>query len=279
MFKQLMENPRFMEFLQSSSIAHQVQGSFGMPGTVFRGTQNMVLNPMYANIGLQPGFQGTQGQFGVSQGNLGVLIMQTVSFDNLESMDKPKPYKEDDQSVQFDTLSGFDERTKVLSFLEQFDKAFAERILQKHRKAATFLKGNASQWWNTLLLQGQTPSTWNDFIQNCTAVSTTEAKYVAASKANKETIWLARLVSDLGISATTLTLHCDSQSAIMLAKNPVFHAKTKHISVKYHFIRDVLKDKHMQLVKVHSDDNLTDLLTKGLPSERFTHRRALMGVR
>ncbi|MCO5552454.1 hypothetical protein L7F22_005965 [Adiantum nelumboides] len=175
MFKQLMENPRFMEFIQSSSIAHQVQGSFGMPGTVFRGMQGMVPNPMYANIGLHPGFQGTQGQVGVSQGNLGmagfsipsvnmtpghqhdtvqgaqmaptgVPIMQTVSFDNLESMDKPKPYKEDDQSVQFDTFSGFDERNKVLSFLEQFDKAFAERNFTeafKVRKAATFVKGNA----------------------------------------------------------------------------------------------------------------------------------------
>ncbi|MCO5571994.1 hypothetical protein L7F22_025745 [Adiantum nelumboides] len=70
MFKQLMENPRFMEFIQSSSKAHQVQGSFGMPRTVFRGMQGMVPNPMYTNIGLHPGFQGTQGQFGVSQGNL-----------------------------------------------------------------------------------------------------------------------------------------------------------------------------------------------------------------
>ncbi|MCO5613084.1 hypothetical protein L7F22_067358 [Adiantum nelumboides] len=72
--------------------------------------------------------------------------MQTVSFDNLESMDKPKPYKDDDQSVQFDTFSGFDERTKVFSFLEQFDKAFIGRNFTeafKVRKAATFLKGNA----------------------------------------------------------------------------------------------------------------------------------------
>ncbi|MCO5609566.1 hypothetical protein L7F22_063796 [Adiantum nelumboides] len=73
-------------------------------------------------------------------------------------------------------------------------------------------------------------------------------------------------VSDLSISAKTPTLHCDSQSAIMLAKNPVFHAKTKHISAKHHFIQDVLEDKHMQLVKAHIDDNLADLLTKGLPS-------------
>ena len=86
----------------------------------------------------------------------------------------------------------------------------------------------------------------------------------------KEAIWLARLVGDLGISIEVTTLHCDSQSAIMLAKNPVFHAKTKHIAVKYHFIRDVLEDKHMDLVKVHIDDNPIDL-TKGLAFEGFAH--------
>ena len=74
------------------------------------------------------------------------------------------------------------------------------------------------------------------------------------------------------------TLHCDSQSAIMLEKNSVFHAKTKHIDVKYHFIRDMLKDKLMKLVKVHIDDNPTDLRAKGLPPKRFAHYCALMGV-
>ena len=64
----------------------------------------------------------------------------------------------------------------------------------------------------------------------------------------------------------------------MLAKNPVFHAKTKHIDVKYHFIRAVLEDKLIQLVKVHTNDNPADLLTKSLPSERFAYCRTLMGV-
>ena len=64
----------------------------------------------------------------------------------------------------------------------------------------------------------------------------------------------------------------------MLAQNLVFHAKTKHIDVKYHFIRDVLEDKHMELVKVHTDDNPIDLLTKGLASKLFAHCRALMGM-
>ena len=58
----------------------------------------------------------------------------------------------------------------------------------------------------------------------------------------------------------------------------MFHAKTKHIDVKYHFIRDVLEDKHMELVKVHTDDNPAYLLTKGLASERFAHCGELMAV-
>ena len=74
-------------------------------------------------------------------------------------------------------------------------------------------------------------------------------------------------------------LHYDSQSAIMLAKNPVFHAKTKHIAVKYHFIRDVLEDKQMELMKVHTTKNPADLLTKGLPGESFVYCRELMGVK
>ena len=58
----------------------------------------------------------------------------------------------------------------------------------------------------------------------------------------------------------------------------VFHAKTKHIDMKYHFIRDMLEDKLVELVKVNIVDNPADLMTKGLPPERFAHYRALMGV-
>ena len=106
-----------------------------------------------------------------------------------------------------------------------------------------------------------------------------EAKYIVVAEACKEAIWLACLVKDLGMTVEMSTLYCNSQSDIMLAKYLVFHAKIKHIDVKYHFIRDMLEDKLMKLVKVHTDDNLADLMTKGLPLERFAHYCALMGVR
>lgn len=119
---------------------------------------------------------------------------------------------------------------------------------------------------------------WRSRLQTCITQSTTEAEYVAASEACKEAIWLGRLVIDLGIKGETPMLHCDSQSAIQLARNPVFHSKTKHVDVKYHFIREMLEDKQLELVKVHTTDNPADLLTKGLPGESFAHCRTLLGI-
>ncbi|MCO5552235.1 hypothetical protein L7F22_005747 [Adiantum nelumboides] len=110
---------------------------------------------------------------------------------------------------------------------------------------------------------------WRSRLQTCVTQSTTEAEYVAASEACKEAIWLGRLVTNLGIKEETPMLHCDSQSAIQLARNPVYHSKTKHVDVKYHFIREMVEDKQVQLVKIHTTDNPADLLTKGLPRESY----------
>ena len=73
-------------------------------------------------------------------------------------------------------------------------------------------------------------------------------------------------------------MHCGSQSAIQLVHNLMFHAKMKHVEVKYRFIRKVLDDKCIQLIKVHTDDNLVDLPTKSLNLQRFAHCRGQMGV-
>lgn len=114
-------------------------------------------------------------------------------------------------------------------------------------------------------------------FRDCTSSSTIEVKYVAMLDVSKESIWLARLMGDLDIQQIPI-LHYDSRSAIALAKNPSFHAKTKHIEVRYHFIRDILADKRIELIKVHTDDNLVDALTKSLAIERFAHCIKLMGV-
>ncbi|MCO5569091.1 hypothetical protein L7F22_022798 [Adiantum nelumboides] len=148
------------------------------------------------------------------------------------------------------------------------DIAFAMRLVshyksnlgKKHWEAGDMDKRRFTSSYVFLFTGGA--ASWRYHLQNYTAMSTTEAEYVAASKARKEAIWLACLVSDVGISIETPTLHCDSKRAILLAKNPVLHVLTKHIVVKCHFIQDVLENKHMQLVKAHTNDNLADLLTK-----------------
>ncbi|MCO5571155.1 hypothetical protein L7F22_024889 [Adiantum nelumboides] len=119
---------------------------------------------------------------------------------------------------------------------------------------------------------------WQSQLQDCITQSTIEAEYVAANEACKEAIWLGRLVADLGIKVEMLELYCDSHSAIQLAKNSMFHSKTKHINVKYHFIREVIEDKQIQLVKIHMKDNSADLLTKRLSRESFVHCRELLGI-
>ncbi|MCO5588453.1 hypothetical protein L7F22_042409 [Adiantum nelumboides] len=107
--------------------------------------------------------------------------------------------------------------------------------------------------------------------------STTETEYGSVSGSSKEAVWLSHLVGDLRILQTPV-LHCDSQSAIALAKNPVFHSKSKHIKVRYHLIWDILASKHIELAKVHMDDNPVDALTKSLSLERFAHCIEMMGV-
>jgi len=73
-------------------------------------------------------------------------------------------------------------------------------------------------------------------LQSISALSTTEAEYMALTEAAKEAIWLKSLASDLGLQQRSVTVKCDSQSAICLAKNQLFHARTKHIEVRYHRI-------------------------------------------
>jgi ATP-binding cassette subfamily B (MDR/TAP) protein 1 len=81
---------------------------------------------------------------------------------------------------------------------------------------------------------------WRSKLQECTATSTTEAEYVGASDAAKEALWLGQLARTFRQcnSKWILTVFSDSQGAVVLAKNPVHHNASKHIEVRYHFVRD-----------------------------------------
>ena len=116
---------------------------------------------------------------------------------------------------------------------------------------------------------GGTTVSWVSKIQSVVALSTTEAEYVAATEASKEMIWLQRLMGELGKKHDMGTLYSDSQSAIHLAKNSAFHSRTKHIHLKYHFIRSVLEDGELKLEKIHTSQNPANMLTKVVTREKL----------
>lgn len=102
---------------------------------------------------------------------------------------------------------------------------------------------------------GGGPTCWKSIIQSLVAMSTIEAKYMVVAETSKEVVWLARLVKELGIEQGGIWLHYDSQSAIDLANNQVFHARTKHIDVRFHEIRELMTSGQVLLRKVHTSEN------------------------
>eukprot|EP00253_Pinus_taeda_P023444 PITA_23444 len=119
---------------------------------------------------------------------------------------------------------------------------------------------------------------WMSKKQSVVALSTTKAEYMAPSYTRKEAIWLQRLCSSMGLVQEAIRIDYDSQSEIFLAKNPTYHSKTKHIDVQYHFVRDMIKDKKVLLVKVDTLKNTADALTKSVSSKKFSWCRETMSV-
>ena len=111
--------------------------------------------------------------------------------------------------------------------------------------------------------------TWQSRLQRCVALSTTEAEFIAITEACKELLWVKKFLQELGVVQDKYLLFVDSQSAIYLGKNSTFHSRSKHIDMRYHWIRDALDAKLLELAKIHTDDNGADMMTKALPRGKF----------
>uniref|UniRef100_A0A2N9HFB8 CCHC-type domain-containing protein n=1 Tax=Fagus sylvatica TaxID=28930 RepID=A0A2N9HFB8_FAGSY len=113
------------------------------------------------------------------------------------------------------------------------------------------------------------PICWKSTLQSLVAMSTTEAEYMVVAEAAKEALWLKGLVKELGLNQSGVQMYCDSQSAIYLAKNQVYHASTKHIDVRFHKIRELIVTGDIVLEKVHTSENAADMLTKPVTKAKF----------
>nr|GEV02215.1 retrovirus-related Pol polyprotein from transposon TNT 1-94 [Tanacetum cinerariifolium] len=94
----------------------------------------------------------------------------------------------------------------------------------------------------------------------------------------KEAIWRKGLLEELGVELNRVTVNCDNQGAIHLSRNHVFHERTKHINVRYHFIREVLEAKTVEVLKVGTEHNAADALTKVVPGYKLQHCLKLLSV-
>ncbi|GKB50325.1 retrovirus-related pol polyprotein from transposon TNT 1-94, partial [Tanacetum coccineum] len=139
------------------------------------------------------------------------------------------------------------------------------------------LDGSKSTTGYVFTLSGGTVS-WVSKLQSVVAMSTTEAEYVAAAQASKEAVWLKMLLEELGHEQEKITLFCDNQSALYLARNPAFHSKTKHIRVQYHFVREKVEEGTVDMQKIHTDDNVADYMTKAINCDKFIWCRSSCGL-
>ena len=130
-----------------------------------------------------------------------------------------------------------------------------------------------------VFLLGGAAISWKSTKQTTVALSTAEAEYVALSTASQEAIWLQQLVSDLsGKTIKTMTIFEDNQSTICLAKNQAVHGRTKHIDIKYHFIRDLVEAGRIELTYCTTEDMVADMFTKGASIKQFEKLLYLAGV-
>ncbi|GJU49372.1 putative ribonuclease H-like domain-containing protein [Tanacetum coccineum] len=119
---------------------------------------------------------------------------------------------------------------------------------------------------------------WQCKKQTIVANSTTEAEYVAATNCCGQVLWIQNQMMDYGFNFMKTKIHIDNESIISVIKNPVAHSKTKHIEIRFHFIRDCYEKRLIEVIKIHTDHNVVDLLTKGFDVTRFNFLVVSIGL-
>ena len=120
---------------------------------------------------------------------------------------------------------------------------------------------------------------WFSRKKSCVALSTAKAEYVTACSTSCEAVWLRKLLSDLfDLQLDATCIYCDNQSCVKLSENLVFHDKSKHIEIKYHYIRDMVQRGAVKLQYVLMNEQIADVLTKPLARVKFDYFRENLGV-
>ena len=121
--------------------------------------------------------------------------------------------------------------------------------------------------------------TWSSKKQYIVALLSTEAEYIAQTHAAKEAMYLRVFVQEIRGLDKPIGINCDNQGVIALSKDNKFHARTKHIDIRYHFIREAVEDGKITLKYIPTDENPVDIFTKLLAKAKFHHFTELLGLK
>ena len=109
---------------------------------------------------------------------------------------------------------------------------------------------------------GRSLVSWSSKKQNCVALSNAKVEYIATASCATQLLWMRQTLKDYGITYRHVPLLCDNESAINIAENPKDHTRTKHIDIRYHFLRDHVEKGDIDIAHVGTDMQLADIFTK-----------------
>lgn len=221
---------------------------------------------------------------------------------------KDIPYRQLIGSLMYLSVATRPDITHAVNFLSQFNNAPGKSHWIAAKHVLRYLKGTKnlgivykrtgkplvayvdSDWASCIddrksqtgfiFQHAGSPISWESRKQRSVALSTCESEYMALSECAKESIHQRNLLGELNpdLVKSPITILCDNQSAIKLVKNPVFHNKTKHIDIRYHFIRDLYEYKSIEILYVNFNENCADILTKPLNGQKHNMLCKLVGL-
>ena len=177
----------------------------------------------------------------------------------------------------------------ILKYLRRTKEMFlvyggAEELSVKGYTDASFQTDrddSCSQSGFVFLLNGGAVS-WRSSKQSTVADSTTEAEYIAVNEAAKEAVWMKKFIGDLGVVPSIqdpIKIFCDNEGAVILAKEPRSHKRTRHILRKFHYVRKIVEDRDIIISRVGTDENLADPFTKPLSQTKHDSHTRSIGIR
>ncbi|GJW09546.1 retrovirus-related pol polyprotein from transposon TNT 1-94 [Tanacetum coccineum] len=162
-----------------------------------------------------------------------------------------------------------------INFEESFAHVTRLEAVRMLKKALYGLKQAPKAWYDKMssfliehhFTKGEKLMSWSSKKQDFTAMSTVEAQYVSLAACCAQVIWMRTQLLDYGYKYNNIPMYCDSKSAIVISCNPVQDSRTKHINIRYHFIKEHVEKETVELYFVETEYQLADLSTKALPKE------------